>query len=210
MTVTLEVGPKDDPDKWLTDMVYFLSHGVPPEELSKAERKRLGVRSRAFGLMNDNLYLKSTNGVSRRVVRKDEQEDVVRECHSGVAGGHYVGEVTVQKVWQSGLWWLTVLQDAYLFAKECDLCQRTGQPQESARMPHQPDLPLEPFQKWGLNFIGPLNPAAAQTGNSIYLLQRIIAQSGWRRRRYGITPCHPPPNFYTSIFGVVTDAPSSW
>jgi hypothetical protein len=39
------------------------------------------------------------------VVRKDEQEDVLRECHSGVAGGHYAGEVTVRKVWQRGLWW---------------------------------------------------------------------------------------------------------
>jgi hypothetical protein len=55
VTVTPETGLWDDPDKWLTDIIYFLSHGVPPEELSKAERKRLGVRSRAFSLMNDNL-----------------------------------------------------------------------------------------------------------------------------------------------------------
>jgi hypothetical protein len=40
MTVTPEAGPRDDPDKWLMDMIYFLSHGLPPEELSKAERKR--------------------------------------------------------------------------------------------------------------------------------------------------------------------------
>jgi hypothetical protein len=126
MTVTPEAGPRDDPDKWLTDIVYFLSHGVPPEELSKAERKRLGVCSRAFSLMNDSFYHKSADGVWRRVVRKDEQEDVLRECHSGVAGGHYAGEVMARKVWQSGLWWPTVLRDAHLFAKECDLCQRTG------------------------------------------------------------------------------------
>jgi hypothetical protein len=86
--------------------------------------------------MNDNLYYKSMDGVWRRVVQKDEQEDVLWECHNGVAGGHYVGEVTARKVWQSGLWWPTVLRDAHLFAKECDLCQRTRQPQESARMLH--------------------------------------------------------------------------
>jgi hypothetical protein len=103
-------------------------------------------------------------------LRKDEQEDVLRECHSGVAGGHYAGEVMARKVWQSGLWWPTVLRDEHLFAKECDLCQRTGPPQESARMPHQPVLPLEPFQKWGLDFVGPFNPAAAQTGNKYILV----------------------------------------
>jgi hypothetical protein len=148
MTVTPETGPRDDPDQWLTDIIYFLKHGVPPEELSKAERKRLGVCSRAFSLVTDNLYHKSADGVWRRVVRKDEQEDVLRECHSGVASGHYAGEVTARKVWQSGLWWPTVLRDTHLFAKERDLCQRTGQPQESAWMSHQPVLPLEPFQKW--------------------------------------------------------------
>jgi hypothetical protein len=50
------------------------------------------------------------------------------------------------------------------------VCQRTGQPQESARMPHQPVLPLEPFQNWGLDFIGPFKPAAAQTGNKYILV----------------------------------------
>jgi hypothetical protein len=126
MTVTPEAGPTDDPDKWLTDMIYFLSHGLPPEELSKAERKRLGVRSWSFSLMNDNLYHQLADGIWRRVVRQDEREDVLRECHSGVAEGHYAGEVTARKVWQSGLWWPTVLWDAQLFLKECDVCQRTG------------------------------------------------------------------------------------
>jgi hypothetical protein len=35
-------------------------------------------------------------------------------------------------------------------------------------MSHQPVLPLEPFQKWGLDFVGPFHPAAAQTGKSVY------------------------------------------
>jgi hypothetical protein len=168
MIVTPETKPRDDPDRWLMEIVYFLSHGVPLDELSKAERKRLGVRSRAFTLMNGILYHKSADGVWRHVVRKDKQEDVLRECHNGVAGGDYVGELIARKVWQSGLWWPTVLQDAHMFVKECDVCQRTGQSQESARMPHQPVLPLEPFQKWGLDFVGPFKLVAAQTGIGIY------------------------------------------
>jgi hypothetical protein len=37
-------------------------------------------------------------------------------------------------------------------------------------MPHQPVLPLEPFQKWGIDFVGPFKPAAAQTGNRYILV----------------------------------------
>ena len=146
-------------------MEFFLSNGIPPEEMGREERKRLGVQARSYCLFHGNLYHKSADGIWRRVVRTDEQEEILREAHCGIAGGHYAGEAMARKVWQSGLWWRTIMRDAHRYAKECDICQRTGQPQPSARMPHQPVLPLEPFQKWGLDFVGPFKPAAAQTGN---------------------------------------------
>ena len=45
-----------------------------------------------------------------------------------------------------------------------------GQPNERDRMPHQPILPLEPFQKWGLDFVGPFKPPATRTGNKYILV----------------------------------------
>ena len=32
-------------------------------------------------------------------------------------------------------------------------------------MPHQPVLPLEPFQKWGLDYVGPFQPPVMRTDN---------------------------------------------
>ena len=40
-----------------------------------------------------------------------------------------------------------------------------GQPTEKDKMPFQPMLPLEPFQTWVLDFVGPFKPAAIRTGN---------------------------------------------
>ena len=37
-------------------------------------------------------------------------------------------------------------------------------------MPHQPVLPFEPFQKWGLDFDGPFTLAAAHIGNKYILV----------------------------------------
>ena len=37
-------------------------------------------------------------------------------------------------------------------------------------MPHQPVLPLEPIQKWGLDFVGPFTPTEAHTGNKYILV----------------------------------------
>ena len=39
-----------------------------------------------------------------------------------------------------------------------------GQPKEKYRMPHERALSLEPFQKWGLDFIGPFKTATARIG----------------------------------------------
>jgi hypothetical protein len=207
VTVTPEARPRDDPDKWLTNIIYFLSHGVLPAELSKAERKGLGVHSRAFSLMNESLYHKSADGVWRHVVWKDEQEDVLRECHNGVAGWHYASEVTARKVWQSKLWWPTVLRDAHLFAKECDLCQRMGQPQSRHGCRISPFFCLNPSRNGALILSAHFIMQRPRQVIGIYSLRRIIARTGWRQKLYATKRRRPPLNSCTSTYGVDTDAP---
>jgi hypothetical protein len=116
------------------------------------------------------LYHQGHDGIWRRAIREDEKAAVLESAHSGVAGGHYAGETTARKILQSGLWWPNVYKDSHQYARECDTCQRVGQPTERHRMAHQPVLPLEPFQKWGLDFVGPFKPPAAQTGNKYILV----------------------------------------
>ena len=73
--------------------------------------------------------------------------------HITIAGGHCAEDATTWKIWQSGLWWPTTKKDAHDYCKQCDLFQRIDQPTEKDCMPHQPILPLEPFQKWGLDLV---------------------------------------------------------
>ena len=134
-------------DKWLTEMSTFPSTTLPPSRMRTDEKKRLAARSQNFCLIQDTLYHKESNGIWHRCIRNDKKEAILREAHCGIVGGHYAGDATTRKVWQAGQWWSTTQRDAQQYCRECDLCQRLGQPIEQARMPHQLVLPLELFQK---------------------------------------------------------------
>ena len=59
---------EESEDEWISEMTIFLSTGIPPEQMSADERKRLAVRSRNFCLLNDVLYHKGADGIWRRAV----------------------------------------------------------------------------------------------------------------------------------------------
>ena len=77
LKIMAELGEEDDPDKWMVDMEFFLSNGVPSEEMGKEQRKRIEVRGWAYCLYHGNLYNKSADEIWRRVVRSDEQKEIL-------------------------------------------------------------------------------------------------------------------------------------
>ena len=91
---------EDMEDKWITETTIFLTIGLPLQQLSADERKRLAVRSRNFCLLNNTLYHKGPDGICRRAIRQFEKLVILRESHCGIAGGHYA---TGRKIWNSGL-----------------------------------------------------------------------------------------------------------
>jgi transposase InsO family protein len=109
-------------------------------------------------LIAGQLYKLGLDSILRRCVLDHERQDILWECHNGVAGGHVGGKATAQKVLQAGLWWETLFKDAKVYARSCDVCQRVGKPSRRDELPLQPVRALQAFEKWAVDFIGPINP----------------------------------------------------
>jgi hypothetical protein len=98
--------------------------------------------------------------VIRRCVRKDGIHDILQACHDGPCGGYFVDKRTTYKVLQLVYYWPHIFRDAKTYVSNCDECQRMGKPIARDQMPLQAQVVIEPFEKWALYFVGPINPAS--------------------------------------------------
>ena len=70
----------------------------------------------------------------------------------------FLGETTSHNILRVGYYWPTLFKDAHAYVRKCDTCQRSGGRQAKAAGPLQPVIIFEPFEQWGINIIGEINP----------------------------------------------------
>jgi hypothetical protein len=142
------------------------------------------VRATDYQLISGQLYKLGLDNILRRCVLNHERQDILWECHSGVVGGHVGGKATAQKVLQDGLWWATLFKDAKEYARSCDTCQRVGKPSCRDELPLHPVRALQAFEKWVVDFIGPINPRLSTQRPDTSLPQLITSQDGMKQRQF--------------------------
>jgi hypothetical protein len=156
---------------WACPIMDFLVNGQLP--MNEAKAHRVMRRSKAYTIINKEIYKRSATGVLQRCVESAEGQEMLREIHQGECGHHASSRALVSKAFRHGFYWPTALQEADDLVQKCNGCQMY------AHQIHQPasalkTIPLTwPFAVWGLNMVGPFKPARGKMTHILVMVDKF-------------------------------------
>ncbi|MCO5611018.1 hypothetical protein L7F22_065267 [Adiantum nelumboides] len=159
----------------MEDILYFLEIGECPKHLERVQRHCLVRKALSYQLIEEHLYHKGKDLVLRRVPLVKEIEKILMSCHDGVCGGHFAQEITSRKILQAGFVWPSLHRDVQHWCKACKACQQVGD-RKLSYGPRFPIFAYGPFEKWGIDAIGPLSRTS--TGKQ-YILTATDYMTRW-------------------------------
>ncbi|CAL9017856.1 unnamed protein product, partial [Prunus brigantina] len=145
---------------WMSPIYAFLTDGTLPTDKSQARKIR--YRAARYTIINDVLYKRGYTTPYLKCLTKEQGDYILREVHSGVCGDHSGSRSLAHKVFRQGYFWPTLHQDASVFVKKCDRCQRFGNISHIPAEPLSPIVSPWPFAQWGLDLIGPMPEGKGQ------------------------------------------------
>ena len=112
-------------------------------------------------LKGGHLYRRNYEGLYLKCLNHDEAADILKQFHDKYGTENGLAESIAHLIIRSGYYWLTVFRDAQHHVRKCFICQTSANKEMNPTMPLQLVYEIRPFAKWGLNFIGPVNPPSS-------------------------------------------------
>jgi hypothetical protein len=95
---------------WTKPYLAYLARGELPEDL--IHRRQIIQRSKAFTIINGELYKRSTTGVLQWCITPEDGIALLWDIHEGTCGHHASSRTLVAKAFWSGFYWFSALHDA--------------------------------------------------------------------------------------------------
>ncbi|KAK9073364.1 hypothetical protein SSX86_007688 [Deinandra increscens subsp. villosa] len=146
--------------EWFWPIWKYLSEGCLPED--REDARKVKVNSLQYQLQNGILYRKTYLGPLLRCLTIEEAKRVVREVHRGICGNHMGPRMVVNKLVILGYYWPGMHKLVTEEIRKCDSCQRHAPVSLKAKHNLVPVTSAWPFQKWGIDIVGPFPEAAGR------------------------------------------------
>jgi ribonuclease HI len=143
---------------WYKDIVTYLLTLKCPEGFSASKARTLKLHAVKYCISDKKLYWKDPLGFLLVCLVESETEEVINQFHEGVCGGHHAWRATAYKILRAGYYWPKLFPDVNAKVRTCNPCQFFAGKQKLPAMPLVPIKVEAPFQQWGLDFIGEINP----------------------------------------------------
>ena len=118
---------------------------------------------------NGSLFRKNYDKVLLRCLEKDDVEHIPTKLHDGLTSGHFSGETTAHNVLREGYYWSTLFKYAHAHAHKCQICQVNAGRERRPTLPLQPVTIENPFEHWGLDVVGEINPNSSKLDKYILI-----------------------------------------
>ena len=150
------------------EIITYLTEQKYPEGLNHEEKSVFQSKVAPYSLIQGILFKMGADDTLRRCLEQRDRKRVMTALHSKSSGGHFAAITTVNRIRSARYWWPHLIRDVRMHVGSCDQCQRIGAPSFRNHWPLTPIIPLAPFEKWGIDFVGPFNPAGAREKNISY------------------------------------------
>ncbi|KAF7810690.1 Pol polyprotein [Senna tora] len=124
--------------------------------------KRTVRQAPRFYLEGEELYKRDYLEPTLRCISLSEGQYTLREIHEGVCGSHQGPKLLVRKALLAGYYWSSMLADARELVQKCEPCQRHAHIQHTPQEEYHSITAPWPFDKWGMDLLGPFPPAPGQ------------------------------------------------
>ncbi|MCO5586666.1 hypothetical protein L7F22_040608 [Adiantum nelumboides] len=153
----------------LTPVVNYILEGELPKEFTTGQRRKLIKQASTFLWLEGALNQKGKDLFCRRVPSTNEIPKILKDLHEEACEGHFSHELTLKKVLLARYVWLSMHADVQHWCRSCHNCQVNGN-KRLLYGPRQAVIANGPFEKWGIDAMGPLPRTANE---KLYILVAI-------------------------------------
>lgn len=143
----------------------------------KTKSRVIKLKVVKYCILDGHLYWKNLGGMLLTCLLEIEVEEVINEFYKGDCGGHLHWKVTMNKILRASLYWHNIFSNVHRKVNACHECKIFEGKRKSTPFPLKPISVMEPFQQWGLDFIGEINPTSL--GQNRWILATTYYFTKW-------------------------------